>query len=153
MFYQLEPQKMEYFCGFHNFWHNLRKPCKYGVPKKAKLRPDKSNRKYKSRETEYNGIRYHSGLEANDARWLDTLLKQGKIKKIERQHRIDLKVKGKHIAYHIVDFLITLNDGRKKYVETKGFPTDMWVRNRKHCQAQYPKIEYLTNPKEKELLN
>lgn len=108
--------------------------------------------KYRANKKEYNGRIYHSKLEAENALWLDVMLSDRKIKEIKPQHKIILDVNGKHITTHIVDFLVTLNDGRKKFVEIKGFPTDVWKIKAKLTQALFPKTEYLINPSEKQLL-
>ncbi len=111
-----------------------------------------NNRKYKNKPKEYNGRLYHSVQEAGDALWLDVLKSQGKIKEIKSQHRIRLDVNGKHICDHIVDFLITLSDGRQKFVETKGLATPPWTLKWKLTEALYPDTPYLVNPTEEELL-
>ena len=83
--------------------------------------------------------------------WLDDLVRQGKIAKVEYQHRIRIFVNKVHIVDHIVDFKITLPDGREKFVETKGFATDLWRIKQHLCEATSD-IPYLVNPLEKELL-
>ena len=40
--------------------------------------------------------------------------------------KLDLKVNGQHITNYYIDFIIFHNDGSKEYVETKGYPTDLW---------------------------
>jgi len=94
-----------------------------------------------------------SGMEANDAMWLDLLKRQGKIKDVESQHKLRFEVNGKHITTHIVDFLVTLNDGRKKFVETKGMRQEVWRIKWKLTEALYPETPYLINPSERELLD
>ena len=108
--------------------------------------------KYRSNKKEYNGRVYHSKLEAQDALWLDLMVNQKKIKEVKPQHKLIFNVNGKHITTHIVDFLVTLNDGRQKLVETKGFPTDVWRIKMKLAEALFPETPYLVNPSEKELL-
>lgn len=101
---------------------------------------------------------YQSAREANDALWLRQLLAQGKIREVKEQHRIRLiaynedGTKKHHFGDHIVDFLVTLNDGRKKYVETKGFATQVWKQFKKPMTELTSDIPYLVNPNEKELL-
>jgi len=84
--------------------------------------------------------------------WLDLLLKQGKIAEVKPQCRLDVRHNGKHIYNMIPDFRVTLNDGRIKYAECKGFPTREWVLQVKVLRAIMPEIVYLVNPNEKELL-
>ena len=101
---------------------------------------------------------YQSVREANDALWLRQLLAQGRIKEIKEQHRIRLVAynedgtKKHHFGDHIVDFLVTLNDGRQKYVETKGFATREWKQFKKPLTELISDIPYLVNPNEKTLL-
>jgi hypothetical protein len=83
--------------------------------------------------------------------WLDSLLKEGRIKSVKPQHKIDLQVNGVHIANHYVDFLIELNDGRERFVEIKGFPTSEWVMKKRLVEALFD-TPYLVNPNEKQLL-
>ena len=109
--------------------------------------------KYRAKKKEYNGRMYHSTLEANDALWLDLLLNQKKIKEVRPQFKLILSVNGQRVTTHIPDFLVTLNDGRQKIVETKGFPTETWRIKMKLTQALYPQYEYLVNPTEKQLLS
>lgn len=108
--------------------------------------------KYKNKKSRYKNRVYHSRREAGDAMWLDSLLKQGLIKEVIPQYRIRFEINGLFMWSHIVDFLVILNDGRKKFCETKGWPTLLWQRNVKMCKVLYPEIKYLTNPGEKELL-
>ena len=108
--------------------------------------------KYNNKTTVYNGRKYMSRMEAVDAMWLDTLLKENKIKEVEPQHKIFLDMNGKHITTHIVDFLVTLNDGRQKFVETKGMANELWRIKMKMTEASYPDIPYLVNCKENDLL-
>jgi DNA-binding sugar fermentation-stimulating protein len=109
--------------------------------------------KYRSTKKEYNGRIYHSKREADNAFWLDNLLKNKQIKEIKPQYKLHLVVNGHKITTHIVDFLITLNDGRQKLVEVKGFATDTWRIKQKLTEALYPELPYLVNPTEKELLS
>lgn len=114
---------------------------------------NKPRNKYNAHTAEYKGIKYHSKLEAEMAMWLDSLVKDGSIKEVQRQYKIDLSVNNVHVTTHIVDFLVTLNDGRQKFCECKGFVTDVWGIKRRLTEALYKnKIEYVTNPTLKYLL-
>ena len=65
--------------------------------------------------------------EVNIARDLDILLKYRRIKAVEPQVGFDLFGKnGTKIFLHIVDFIVTCNDGVKKAVEARGEETDIW---------------------------
>jgi hypothetical protein len=109
--------------------------------------------KYGAKKTEYNGRKYASRIEAEDALWLDVLLSDKKIKEVIPQFKIRFEVNGKHLWNHIVDFKVVLNDDRVKMVETKGFATELWRRNVKLFEALYPEIPYLINTNEKQLLS
>jgi len=108
--------------------------------------------KYMAKPKEYKGRQYHSGQEADDAMWLDLMVQDGRLKEVKPQHKIRFEINGKHLWTHIIDFKVTLPDGREKMVETKGFATELWRRNYKLFQALYPDIPYLVNPNEKEVL-
>lgn len=80
--------------------------------------------KYYRKKTNYNGITYDSQSEAFFASILDGLLKDGKIKKIERQVKLPLEnMQGQLRMRYVPDFKVTLNDGREKYLEVKGVLT------------------------------
>jgi len=107
--------------------------------------------KFNNKKCRYGNRMYHSRLEANSALWLDSLLKQGKILEVKAQHKIPIYVNDKLICNHFVDFLVTLNNGRQKFVETKGFFTETWRLKKKLVEAIYP-VPYLVNPTQEQLL-
>ncbi len=107
--------------------------------------------KYGSKRAEFNGKMYHSQMERNDAIFLHNLLKEKKILELKEQHKIDIRINGKHWRNHYVDFLVTLLDGRQKYVETKGFFTEPW-KMKKDAIDIVEDIPYLVNPSEAEIL-
>lgn len=109
--------------------------------------------KYRAKKKEYNGRMYASTLEANDALWLDLLVSDGRLKEVKPQHKLSFSINGKHITTHIVDFLVTLPSGKQKFVETKGFATELWRVKWKLAEALYPETPYLVNPTEKILLS
>ena len=115
-------------------------------------KPYRVRNKYGNKTSRYKGRSYHSRREADDAMWLDSLLQQGLIKQVVPQYKMSIDVNGVHICNHFVDFMVILNDGRVKYVETKGIWTDIYRFKLKLIKALCPTIEYLINPKEKELL-
>ena len=110
-------------------------------------------RKYGNKITTYNGHKFHSKMEAGDAMWLDSLVKAEKIAKVEYQHKLSIDVLNTHICNHFVDFLVTLNDGRQKYCETKGVKTATWRIKMKLVKVLYPDTPYLVNTNEEELLS
>ena len=102
-----------------------------------------------ARKTPYNGRLYDSMLEASVARDLDILLKSRRIKAVEPQVSFDLYGKnGTKIFRHVVDFIVTRNDGIKKAVEAKGEETDIWKAKMKLFKDNYPDIEYLVVKRE-----
>lgn len=99
-----------------------------------------------------DGKSFHSLREGEDYIWLRSLKQDKKIKDFVCQHKIDIRINGKHWRFHFVDFLITLNDDRVKYVETKGFPTREWKMKMDVIVLTDP-IPYLVNPSEKQILD
>ena len=96
--------------------------------------------KYGNRKASYNGVVYHSQLEAEYAQDLDLRVKAKDIKSWERQVKLSLDVNGVHICNYFIDFLIHHNDGSREYVEAKGFPTDLWRLKWKLTQALWDEI-------------
>lgn len=107
--------------------------------------------KFGATRSSYNGRMYDSQLERDFAIILDDHLKNGRLLEVIPQYKVVLLVEGKRICTHIPDFLVTLPDGRKKFVEAKGMPTDIWVIKRKLTEALFPDIEYTVNPTDKQL--
>ena len=95
--------------------------------------------KYGAKKQEFNGVSYHSKKEAGYASDLHFRHTAGEIKDWERQVKVSLDVNGYHIANYYVDFLIHHNDGRKEYVEVKGFETPEWRLKWKLFEALYSK--------------
>lgn len=116
--------------------------------------------KYNNRPTRLSrtGRVYHSKQEALDALWLQSLVKDGKLTAIKEQVSVRLTCynadgsKAHTFGTHLVDFLVTLPDGRQKYVETKGFATQIWRQFKRPMTELITDIPYLVNPNEKELL-
>lgn len=78
--------------------------------------------KYKNKPCIVKGIRFPSIKEGNYYNDLCIKKEQGLIKDFRRQVRFGLGAVNEHGREycHLVDFEITLLDGRKRYVETKG---------------------------------
>ena len=93
--------------------------------------------KYHNKKQEYGGHFYMSKLEADVAWQLDMRIKAKEIKSYERQVRIPLTVKGKHICDYIIDFVVQYPDGTTEYLEAKGFETDVWKLKWKLFEAIY----------------
>jgi len=90
-----------------------------------------------ARKQEYNGFRYDSGFEAAYAMELDQRLKNKEIKSYERQVNLDLVVNNFIVCQYRIDFIIYHLDGTLEYVETKGYPTDIWKLKWKLFEALY----------------
>ena len=82
--------------------------------------------KYNARKTEYNGVMYDSGREAQYANDLDIALKGGVYKKIERQIAFTFELYGKKICKYIVDFKVTHHTGEIEYIDVKGMKTPVF---------------------------
>ena len=107
--------------------------------------------KFGARKVTYKGRMYDSQLECGYAIVLADHLKAKRLIEVVPQFKVILMVEGHIICTHIPDFLVTLPDGRKKFVEAKGLPTDIWRIKRKLTEALFPHIPYLTNPTDKQL--
>lgn len=107
--------------------------------------------KYRNVKCRFRDRIYDSRREAGEAMWLAGLLKQGKIREVKAQHKIPIYVNDKFICNHYVDFYVVLNDGRQKFMEVKGFATEVW-RIKKALVEAINCTPYLVNPSEQELL-
>ncbi|MFA7360792.1 MAG: DUF1064 domain-containing protein [Candidatus Kapaibacterium sp.] len=79
--------------------------------------------KYRNKRIHYNNVPYDSKLEAKEAKELDLKVKLGLITHWERQVRTPLEVYGFLICTYVVDFIAYHKDGRKEYIEVKGYQT------------------------------
>jgi len=104
--------------------------------------------KYKAKSSVYNGISYHSKLEANYAAELDLRVRAKDIKRWERQVKIEINFKYikkqwiltdevgldlknkliqfRHFRNYFMDFVVYHNDGSIEYIECKGMETEVW---------------------------
>ena len=112
--------------------------------------------KYHNRWTRCSSDHNHaSKLEAEYCDQLRLLKKTHNIVGYEVQQKFELKVNGKHICNHIVDFLVYTNKllvescpglqeaYQPEVHETKGFVTRDWKIKRKLFEALYPGIKYI----------
>jgi Protein of unknown function (DUF1064) len=76
--------------------------------------------KYNAKKTVFNGIRYDSKFEASVAADLELRKKAGDIIKIERQVPLELRIYGKLWRTWKIDFVVTLADGSREFLEAKG---------------------------------
>lgn len=84
--------------------------------------------KYNAVKTEYNGYKYDSKFEAQQAYELDLRLKAGEIKGWDRQYKVEMWAYDCHgnkaiKKTHKVDFRIHELDGTYTLLEAKGFET------------------------------
>lgn len=94
-----------------------------------------------AQRTDYNGMWFQSKMEANYAMQLDFRIKAGEVLSWKRQVKIDLKVNGVHICNYYIDFLVTLKDGSRQYVEVKGMEMEVWKLKWKLCMALKEEID------------
>jgi hypothetical protein len=93
--------------------------------------------KYHAKSTMYEGVVYHSKLEAAYAQELDVRVKAKNIKSWERQVRLELKVNGVKICTYAIDFIVHHNDGSREFVECKGMEMDLWKLKWKILEATF----------------
>ena len=108
-------------------------------------------KKYRNQptKTSFGSRVYDSKLEAGDALWLRDLQNRGIITDLEEQVRYDFIINGKLLKkYACVDF--RCKKGNKTlWIETKGFPTDVWRLKREIIEATLSDDHYyLVNPTE-----
>lgn len=82
--------------------------------------------KYNNKTKMYNGRLYHSYKEANYARDLEYRRLAGEVKEWIPQYKIDLRVKGRHIAFYYIDFKVIMPDDSIVLVEIKGMVLPLW---------------------------
>lgn len=95
--------------------------------------------KYGNVRTEYNGRMYHSGKEADYARYLDAMrrAKTGKdrVARVEPQVPFKIRVGGQLICTYYLDFRVTYADGRIEHIDVKGVRTDVYKLKKKLMKA------------------
>jgi hypothetical protein len=95
----------------------------------------------------YDGIEYHSQLEAKYAARLDllkhTALDSEKVSEWRRQVPIPLEVRGLLICKYIIDFVVDFADGHTEYHEVKGYETETWRLKWKLAKALYPGFRFV----------
>lgn len=98
--------------------------------------------KYGNVPTTYDGINYHSKLEAAYAAQLDALKKcavaKYRVARWRRQVPIKLEIHGQLWSTYIVDFVVEYADGRIEFHETKGLLTPEAKLKMKAFRILYP---------------
>ena len=85
----------------------------------------------------YDGVIYHSKLEASFAAELDLRMRAGDMSHWERQIKLELKVRGIRITNYYIDFIIHHYDGHREFVEVKGMATEVWKLKWKLFEATF----------------
>jgi hypothetical protein len=102
-------------------------------------------RKYGNTPTEYNGVVYHSALEAACAAELDRLKDDRTVRGpfvVVRQARFELG--GAARVLYVADFLLTFREEPAKVVvEAKGYRTPRWRLIERLFRAELPRVPLL----------
>lgn len=114
------------------------------------FRSIKKGNKFGAKKTIIDGIKFDSKREAAYYGQLKIMKRGGLIQSFERQISFDLLAAGLDprtetypcVAKHIVDFLVTMIDGRQEVHEVKGMETAIWRLKVKIFKANYPDIKY-----------
>ena len=113
-------------------WRRSLKEGKYGVaPKELRT---------------YNGVIYHSKMEADYAKQLDLLMHAqgpGRVVRWYRQVAVALAINGHHICNYVVDFYVETADGRREYHEVKGATTPEARIKMRMFEVLYPEKKLL----------
>jgi hypothetical protein len=96
--------------------------------------------KYRSKWTEYAGIKFQSKREADYCAELDLRIRAGELHAYRRQVPIALTVNEKLICRLIIDFELRHVDGSLEYVEVKGLPTPAFRLKWKLFDALFPTL-------------
>jgi hypothetical protein len=102
-----------------------------------KLGIAKPKNKYNAKKTIVDGITFDSKKEAEKYQELKLLQRAGEVTDIQLQPEFDLvpgfEYRGKKIrgVKYTADFLVTLKNGRKQIIETKGYKTRDYVIRKK----------------------
>lgn len=86
---------------------------------------------------------HQSILEADYCNELFLLKKAGEITDFKIQEKIEIRVGGRHIANHYVDFTVSKPGGLVEWHEVKGYATELWQLKRRLVEALFPEIPYI----------
>src|ERR1700686_35556 len=111
----------------------------------------KYRNKYGAKKTELNGIRYDSMFEASVAGDLELRKKAGEIVKIERQVPLELRIYGKLWRTWKIDFVVTLVDGSREFIEAKGMELPDFKMKRVFFEMVFDK-DFRQHPEDKLLV-
>ena len=91
------------------------------------------NRYYSAKKAGNNDSKFEAG-KANE---LALLKRAGEIKDFKEQVVLELIVNNFIVCTYKIDFVIQHNDGTTEYLETKGYPTEVWKLKWKLFEALY----------------
>jgi|SRR6185436_4980874 len=111
----------------------------------------KYRNKYNAKKTEFNGITYDSKFEAGVAYDLDMRLKAGEIVNIQRQVPLELRIYGKLWKTWKIDFVATLADGSREFIEAKGMEDREFKLKRDFFEIVFDK-DFRQHPEDKILV-
>lgn len=116
--------------------------------RKTIKKPGRSRGVAPKEERTYNGIVYHSKLEAQHAAKLDLLLRYREMLPFRlltwvRQVRMPITVNGVFICNYFADFRLLYDNGDQEVHECKGFETEVWKIKEKLVRACYPGIKLI----------
>ena len=115
-------------------------------PVSFKLNAWPKKNKFGAKKTVVDGITFDSKREAAYYGQLKMMKAGGLIKSFERQYVCPLYAWSKSgmvkVGKHIVDFVVTLPDGKKELHEVKGVETTTWRLKKKILEANCPGIVY-----------
>jgi len=112
--------------------------------KYTRLMQENKTTKYKNKRCRCNLGHIHASRgEAGHCNSLQVQERARLIYAFKSQKSFILKVNGRIIGRHIVDFLITRMDGTQEIQEYKGFETEIWKWKRALTEVLYPHINYV----------
>jgi hypothetical protein len=94
-----------------------------------------SSNKFHAVQTIVDGIKFHSGKEANRYLELKLLLRAGEIFDLKLQVPYEFVVNGFKICKYIADFVYFEKDGKKVVEDSKGMKTDIYRIKKKMMKA------------------
>lgn len=109
------------------------------------LQKRKKKNKYNAKSCQCHQKHMHmSGLEAGHCNILHAMSdwEGKKIIKVHTQKKFELRVNGKLITSHYVDFCLELAGGDQVVVESKGKSMQLWVIKSRLFKELYPHIPY-----------
>jgi hypothetical protein len=105
----------------------------------------KKKNKFNAKKTRYNGHLYDSKYEAEFAKGLDILKgatnEDVRVEEWTRQLPFDIVINGKKVGRYICDFKVIYANGRVRYIDTKGYDTELSKFKRKCVEACFSNVK------------